>query len=131
VYLRVVVNQSLQGPELLTMWSGESEANVCDIFDEARAAAPCVIFFDELDSIAKPRSGGGADAGGAGDRVINQILMDGWYELEEEPLRHRSDKQIDSTLLRPDRLCIFICLLFGREIDNYQHYVGHCTTVQL
>ncbi len=42
-----------QGPELLTMWFGESEANVREIFDKARAAAPCVLFFDELDSIAK------------------------------------------------------------------------------
>jgi transitional endoplasmic reticulum ATPase len=67
------------GPELLTMWFGESEANVRDVFDKARAAAPCVLFFDELDSIAKARGGGGGDAGGAADRVINQVLteMDG------------------------------------------------------
>jgi transitional endoplasmic reticulum ATPase len=59
--------------------SGESEANVRDIFDKARAAAPCVLFFDELDSIARSRGGSSGDAGGAGDRVINQILteMDG------------------------------------------------------
>ena len=44
---------SIKGPELLTMWFGESEANVRDVFDKARAAAPCVLFFDELDSIAK------------------------------------------------------------------------------
>ena len=44
---------SIKGPELLTMWFGESEANVRDIFDKARSAAPCVLFFDELDSIAK------------------------------------------------------------------------------
>ncbi|KDN47033.1 hypothetical protein RSAG8_03810, partial [Rhizoctonia solani AG-8 WAC10335] len=70
---------SIKGPELLTMWFGESEANVRDVFDKARAAAPCVMFFDELDSIAKARGGGGGDAGGAGDRVLNQILteMDG------------------------------------------------------
>jgi len=70
---------SIKGPELLTMWFGESEANVREIFDKARAAAPCVLFFDELDSIARARGGGGGDAGGAGDRVINQILteMDG------------------------------------------------------
>jgi SpoVK/Ycf46/Vps4 family AAA+-type ATPase len=55
------LNHPLQGPELLTMWFGESEANV-------RATAPCVIFFDELDSIEKARGGGGDDAGGAGDR---------------------------------------------------------------
>ena len=46
---------------------------------QARQAAPCILFFDELDSIAKSRGGGGGDAGGAADRVINQILteMDG------------------------------------------------------
>ena len=44
---------SIKGPELLTMWFGESEANVREVFDKARAAAPCVLFFDELDSIAK------------------------------------------------------------------------------
>lgn len=58
---------------------GESEANVREIFDKARAAAPCVLFFDELDSIAKARGGSAGDAGGAADRVINQVLteMDG------------------------------------------------------
>ena len=59
----------------LTMWFGESEANVRDIFDKARAAAPCVLFFDELDSIAKPRGGSGGDGGGATDRVINQCVL--------------------------------------------------------
>lgn len=96
---------SIKGPELLTMWFGESEANVRDVFDkvfiytnfwkkfkcfyvkmsefllilQARAAAPCVLFFDELDSVAKARGGSLGDAGGAADRVINQILteMDG------------------------------------------------------
>merc|ERR1712232_207737 len=72
---------SVKGPELLTMWFGESESNVRDIFDKARAAAPCVVFLDELDSIAKSRGGSGAggDAGGASDRVVNQLLteMDG------------------------------------------------------
>lgn len=70
---------SIKGPELLTMWFGESEANVREIFDKARQAAPCVLFFDELDSIAKARGGNIGDGGGAADRVINQILteMDG------------------------------------------------------
>jgi AAA+ superfamily predicted ATPase len=39
---------SIKGPELLTMWFGESEANVRDLFDKARAAAPCILFFDEV-----------------------------------------------------------------------------------
>ena len=67
---------SIKGPELLTMWFGESEANVRELFDKARAAAPCILFFDEIDSIAKARGGGGSEAGGAGDRVINQILTE-------------------------------------------------------
>merc|ERR1719327_660204 len=66
---------SIKGPELLTMWFGESEANVREVFDKARGAAPCVMFFDELDSIAQKRG----SSGGAGDRVMNQLLteMDG------------------------------------------------------
>merc|ERR1712164_41483 len=63
---------SINGPELLTMWFGESEANVRELFDKARGAAPCVLFFDELDSIARARGSSSGDAGGAGDRVINQ-----------------------------------------------------------
>lgn len=41
---------SVKGPELLTMWFGESEHNVREVFDKARGAAPCILFFDELDS---------------------------------------------------------------------------------
>ena len=61
------------------MWFGESEANVRDVFEKARSAVPCVLFFNELNSIAKSRGGSGGDGGGASDRVINQILteMDG------------------------------------------------------
>merc|ERR1712023_152713 len=65
---------SVKGPELLSMWFGESESNVRQLFDKARGAAPCILFFDELDSIARARGSSGGDAGGAGDRVINQIL---------------------------------------------------------
>lgn len=65
---------SVKGPELLSMWFGESESNIRDIFDKARAAAPCVVFLDELDSIAKARGGSVGDAGGASDRVVNQLL---------------------------------------------------------
>lgn len=68
---------SVKGPELLSMWFGESEANVRELFDKARAAAPCILFFDEIDSIAKARGGGGAGGGNeASDRVINQILTE-------------------------------------------------------
>ena len=56
---------------MLTMWFGESEGNVREVFDKARAAAPCVLFFDELDSVGVSRGGHCGDAGGAGDRVLN------------------------------------------------------------
>jgi transitional endoplasmic reticulum ATPase len=62
---------SIKGPELLTMYFGESEANVREIFDKARASSPCVLFFDELDSIGVARGNSQGDAGGASDRVIN------------------------------------------------------------
>lgn len=91
------------------MWFGESEANVRDVFDKARAAAPCVMFFDELDSIAKARGGsGGGDAGGAGDRVLNQILteMDGMNAKKNVFVIGATNRpdQIDAALLRPGRL---------------------------
>jgi transitional endoplasmic reticulum ATPase len=100
---------SIKGPELLTMWFGESEANVRDIFDKARSAAPCVLFFDELDSIAKSRGGDlGGDAGGAADRVINQILteMDGMGAKKNVFIIGATNRPdiIDSAILRPGRL---------------------------
>ena len=99
---------SIKGPELLTMWFGESEANVREIFDKARQAAPCVLFFDELDSIAKARGGGGGDAGGASDRVINQILteMDGMNVKKNVFIIGATNRPdiIDPAIMRPGRL---------------------------
>ncbi|KLO10908.1 AAA ATPase, partial [Schizopora paradoxa] len=99
---------SIKGPELLTMWFGESEANVRDVFDKARAAAPCVMFFDELDSIAKARGGSCGDAGGAGDRVLNQLLteMDGMNAKKNMFIIGATNRpdQIDPALVRPGRL---------------------------
>jgi transitional endoplasmic reticulum ATPase len=99
---------SIKGPELLTMWFGESEANVRDVFDKARAAAPCVLFFDELDSIAKACGGSVGDAGGAADRVINQILteMDGMSSKKNVFIIGATNRPdiIDPAILRPGRL---------------------------
>lgn len=99
---------SIKGPELLTMWFGESEANVRQIFDKARQAAPCVLFFDELDSIARSRGGSVGDAGGAGDRVINQILteMDGMTAKKSVFIIGATNRPdiIDGAIMRPGRL---------------------------
>lgn len=100
---------SVKGPELLSMWYGESESNIRDIFDKARAAAPTVVFLDELDSIAKARGGSaGGDAGGASDRVVNQLLteMDGMNAKKNVFIIGATNRpdQIDPAILRPGRL---------------------------
>jgi len=99
---------SIKGPELLTMWFGESEANVREVFDKARTAAPCILFFDELDSIAKARGGSLGDAGGAGDRVMNQLLteMDGVTAQKLVFFIGATNRPdiLDPAMLRPGRL---------------------------
>lgn len=99
---------SIKGPELLTMYFGESEANVREVFDKARSSAPCVLFFDELDSIGVSRGNSVGDAGGASDRVINQLLteIDGVgvkKNLFFIGATNRPDI-LDEALLRPGRL---------------------------
>jgi peroxin-6 len=66
---------SIKGPELLNMYIGESEANVRRVFQRARDAKPCVIFFDELDSVA-PKRGNHGDSGGVMDRIVSQLLAE-------------------------------------------------------
>ena len=99
---------SIKGPELLTMWFGESEANVRDVFDKARTAAPCVLFFDELDSVGQARGSSMGDAGGAGDRVLNQLLteMDGAGAKKNLFFIGATNRPdiLDEALIRPGRL---------------------------
>lgn len=101
---------SIKGPELLTMWFGESEANVREVFDKARGASPCVLFFDELDSVGIARGGGGSggDGGGAGDRVLNQLLteMDGVGSKKNLFFIGATNRPdiLDEALIRPGRL---------------------------
>merc|ERR1712039_87499 len=99
---------SIKGPELLTMWFGESEANVRECFDKARAAAPCVLFFDELDSVGTARGSSQGDAGGAGDRVMNQLLteIDGVGAKKNVFFIGATNRPelLDEALLRPGRM---------------------------
>lgn len=66
---------SVKGPELLNMYIGESEANVRRVFQRARDARPCCVFFDELDSVA-PKRGNQGDSGGVMDRIVSQLLAE-------------------------------------------------------
>ena len=99
---------SIKGPELLTMWFGESEANVREVFDKARGASPCVLFFDELDSVGTARGSGAGDGGGAGDRVLNQLLteMDGVNYKKNLFFIGATNRPdiLDEALIRPGRL---------------------------
>ncbi len=99
---------SVKGPELLSMWFGESEANVRGLFDKARAAAPCILFFDEIDSIAKSRGGGAGGGNDASDRVINQILteIDGVGARKSVFVMGATNRpdMLDSAVMRPGRL---------------------------
>ncbi|XP_018511083.2 LOW QUALITY PROTEIN: peroxisome biogenesis protein 6 [Brassica rapa] len=99
---------SVKGPELINMYIGESEKNVRDIFEKARSARPCVIFFDdEIDSLA-PARGASGDSGGVMDRVVSQMLaeIDGLSDSSQDLFiigaSNRPDL-IDPALLRPGR----------------------------
>ncbi len=96
---------SVKGPEVLSKWVGESEKAVREIFRKARETAPCIIFFDELDSIA-PRRGFHTDAG-VTDRIVNQLLteMDGIQSLKGVVVLGATNRPdiLDPALLRPGR----------------------------
>ncbi|KAL2459534.1 Cell division control protein 48-like protein E [Forsythia ovata] len=115
---------SVKGPELLTMWFGESEANVREIFDKARQSAPCVLFFDELDSIATQRGSSVGDGGGAADRVLNQLLteMDGMTAKKTVFIIGATNRPdiIDPALLRPGRLDQLIYIPLPDEASRLQ-----------
>src|SRR5215831_20559568 len=97
---------SIKGPELLSKWVGESEKGVREIFRKARQAAPCIIFFDEIDSIAPSR---GADFGDSHvtERVISQLLteLDGLEILTNVIVIAATNRPdiVDPALLRPGR----------------------------
>jgi transitional endoplasmic reticulum ATPase len=98
---------SIKGPELLSKWVGESEKGIREVFRKARQAAPCVVFFDELDSVAPRRSGGeGGDSRGA-ERIVSQLLteMDGLEDLKGVVVIGATNRLdiVDDALLRPGR----------------------------
>ncbi len=96
---------SVRGPELLSKWVGESERGIREIFKRARQSAPCVVFFDEIDSIAPIRGAGGENA--VTERVVSQLLteldgMENMHGVVVLAATNRAD-MIDPALLRPGR----------------------------
>ena len=96
---------SVRGPELLSKWVGESERGIREIFRRARQGSPCVVFFDEIDSIAPIRGAGGETA--VTERVVSQLLteMDGMENMQGVVVLAATNRVdiIDPALLRPGR----------------------------
>ena len=100
---------SVKGPELISKWVGESEKGIREVFHKAKQASPCIVFFDEIDSIAPSRGMGGADSH-VTDRVISQFLteLDGIEELKGVIVVAATNRKdiIDPALLRTGRFDI-------------------------
>ena len=118
---------SIKGPELLSKWVGESEKGIREVFRRAKQAAPCIVFFDELDALA-PRRGNGND-GNVGDRVIAQLLteMDGIEGREGVIVLAATNRpdMIDPALLRPGRFDLSIDLHYPDEEERRAIFAVH------
>ena len=98
----------VRGPEILSKWVGESEKAIREIFRKARSSSPCVVVFEELDSIARPR---GEDETAGNERTLSQILTEmddsGSSGVIVIGVTNRPDL-IDTSLLRPGRLDLIV-----------------------
>ncbi|MDI6810918.1 MAG: CDC48 family AAA ATPase [archaeon] len=118
---------SVKGPQLISKYVGESERGIREIFKKARAATPCILFFDEIDSIA-PVRGHGSDSG-VTERVISQMLteMDGLEELKGVVVLAATNRIdiVDPALLRPGRFDLIIELPMPDERARYEIFKVH------
>src|SRR5437763_7945154 len=118
---------SIKGPELLSKWVGESEKGIREVFRRAKQAAPCIVFFDEIDALA-PHRGGDID-GHVGDRVIAQLLteMDGIEGREGVIVIAATNRPelIDPALLRPGRFDLIVELDYPTEIERRAIFAVH------
>jgi peroxin-1 len=115
---------SVKGPELLSKYIGNSEQNVRELFNKAAKAKPCIVFFDEFDSLAPKR---GHDSTGVTDRVVNQLLtqLDGIEALDGVYLLAATSRPdlIDQALLRPGRLDNFFYIGYPNKVnfESFNH----------
>ncbi|KAM6555214.1 hypothetical protein CsatB_002233 [Cannabis sativa] len=119
---------AVKGPELFSKWVGESEKAVKTLFAKARANAPSIIFFDEIDGLAGVR-GKDNDGVSVSDRVMSQLLveLDGLHQRLDVTViaaTNRPDK-IDSALLRPGRFDRLLYVGLPNEIDREEIFRIH------
>jgi len=118
---------SIKGPELLSKWVGESEKGIREIFRRAKQAAPCIVFFDEIDSFASRR--GQSNDGNVGDRVIAQLLteMDGVEGRKGVIILAATNRPdlIDPALLRPGRFDLTVDLQLPDETGRASIFAIH------
>src|SRR5437588_4645153 len=119
---------SIKGPELLSKWVGESEKGIREVFRRAKQAAPCIVFFAELDAVAPRRAGGELD-GQVGNRVIAQLLteMDGIEGREGVIVLAATNRSelIDPALLRPGRFDLVVELEYPTEEERSAIFAVH------
>jgi transitional endoplasmic reticulum ATPase len=124
---------SIKGPEVLSKWVGESEKAIREIFKKARQAAPCIIFFDEIDAIGSRR---GEEVGSkVGERIVNQILteLDGLEELYGVVIIGATNRPdlIDQGLLRPGRFDKLLLVHVPDEAARLEIFKIHTKTMPL
>ncbi len=136
---RAVANESeanfisIKGPELISMWAGESEKGIRKIFEKARQASPTVIFFDEIDSIAGRR---GSESGSkVTERMVNQLLseMDGLEEMNDVVVIAATNRPdiLDPALLRPGRFDRIVMAQIPDELARESIFKVHTSPMPL
>lgn len=109
----------VRGPEVLSKWVGESEKAIREIFRKARSSSPCIVVFDELDSLGRPRT---SDDVSGNERVLSQILSEmddsGNFGVIVIGITSRPDL-LDTSLLRPGRFDLIIFVNPPDEISRY------------
>ncbi|MEK6891926.1 MAG: CDC48 family AAA ATPase [Nanoarchaeota archaeon] len=118
---------SVKGPEMLSKWVGESEKAVREIFKKARQVSPCIIFFDEFDSLA-PKRGASSDSH-VSERVVNQLLteIDGLEDLHDVVVIAATNRPdiVDTALLRPGRFDRMILTPIPDEKSRFEIFKVH------
>lgn len=123
---------AVKGPQLLSMWVGESERGVREVFRKARQTAPCIIFFDEIDTLTPNRGGHGGEVT---DRVVAQLLteLDGIEDLRGVTVVAATNRldQIDDALLRPGRFDLLVEFSRPEQVERAAILAVHAKRMPL